>query len=255
MAPSSYDFRCAPFPPYRAMLVPDSKPRHNDLASLDLTQVFARAQAELRAQLEVGRSLQHAPTHGAATEQLWLDLLHRYLPQRYCAAPAFVIDSCGHRSRQIDIAIFDHHASAPLFPHPAGVHVAVETVYAVFEIKPMVDTKWIRDASEKAASVRTLHRTTVRSRHILAGLLANGSGWVPGAFAAHVDAAIMAVPFRQRLDLGCSLQHGAFERIRSIRVSPPEQALAFFILRLLERLRAMGPVPALDLSAYSRTLK
>jgi uncharacterized protein DUF6602 len=242
-------------PRVRAILNMDSMPQHTDAAQLDLNEVFARAQTELLAQLEVGRSFGHAPTHGDATERLWIDLLHRYLPQRYCAAPAFVIDSRGHRSRQIDVAIFDHHASAPLFPHSSGVHIAAETVYAVFEIKPMVNPHGIRDASEKAASVRALYRTSVRPKRILAGLLANGSAWRPEAYSEHVRATISRLPALQRLDLGCSLQHGAFERYRTVRVSPPEQALAFFVLRLLERLRDLGPAPALDLSAYSHSLK
>ena len=67
-----------------------------------------------------------------------------------------------------------------------------------------------------------------------------------------------------RIDLGCSLAHGAFEQldIRNpdfpaphIQVSDPDESLIFFMLRLLDRLRAMGTAPAADLMEYGRTLR
>jgi len=51
---------------------------------------------------------------GAATEHHWLELFSRDLPRRYRATPAFIIDSSGRRSRQIDVAIFDNLYSPPL---------------------------------------------------------------------------------------------------------------------------------------------
>jgi hypothetical protein len=45
------------------------------------------------------------------------------------------------------------------------------------------------------------------------------------------------------------LEHGAFE---GNRVSKPDQSLVFFIIRLLDRLRAMGTAPAIDWSEYFR---
>src|SRR6185437_10945142 len=111
---------------------------------------------EMLAQLRVGGLFEHASSMGAATEHQWLDLLRKYLPRRYRCAPAFVIDSAGRRSRQIDVAIFDNLYSPPLFPHDSGQHVPAESVYAVFEVKPTISKQWIRDAAEKAASVRSL---------------------------------------------------------------------------------------------------
>ena len=66
-------------------------------------------------------------------------------------------------------------------------NVPAESVYAVFEIKPTFSRQWLRDAGEKAASVRALRRTSVpviagggrrspiRPRPILAGLLADSN--------------------------------------------------------------------------------
>ena len=227
-----------------------------DSGHLDLAEVFHRVQQQMLADLSVGRLFEHSSSAGAATEHHWLRLFDRYLPKRYRAAPAFIIDSDGRRSRQIDIAIFDHLYSPPLFPHSSGAHLPAESVYAVFEVKPTFSRQWLRDAHEKAASVRALRRGVRRPKPILAGLLAAGSVWTPPTFAANLRRALIVTP----LDLGCCLEHGAFEQCiqkspKTLRVSEPAEALIFFVLRLIERLRAMGTAPAADLMQYARSLR
>lgn len=73
-------------------------PRTPDSGRLDLAEVFYSVQEERLAQLAVGGFFERA-------------------------APAFVIDSYGRRSRQIDIAIFDNLYSPLLFPHKYGRHL------------------------------------------------------------------------------------------------------------------------------------
>lgn len=253
-------------------------PRQRDSGQLDLAEVFLRVQRQMIADMAVGGVFEHASSAGAATEQHWLELFRRYLPKRYRSAPAFVIDSDGRRSRQIDIAIFDNLYSPPLFPHDSGLHVPAESVYAVFEVKPTISRQWLRDASEKAASVRELRRTSapiiasgalrlapIRPQPILAGLLATSSVWSAETFAANVRPALAALSSSaradplSRIDLGCSLQHGAFEQIRIpspyVHISEPDESLIFFMLRLLDRLRALGTAPAADLMQYGRGLR
>jgi hypothetical protein len=123
----------------------------------------------------------------------------------------------GHRSRQIDVAIFDRLYSPLLFPSDSGgLHIPAESVYAVFEVKQDLNQRLIRDAGRKAASVRHLRRTSV----------------------------------------GIALQQGAFEipPRGQIRLPKPDDALVFFMFRLLERLRALGTAPAADLMDYARSL-
>jgi hypothetical protein len=61
--------------------------------------------------------------------------------------------------------------------------------------------------------------------------------------------------------MGCSLGQWAFEitpegeSVNSIRMSQPEEALIFFMMRLIQRLQQMGPAPAIDFSAYARCLR
>lgn len=238
--------------------------RTPDSGRLDLAEVFYSVQEEMLAQLAVGGLFDHPSAAGAATERHWLDLFSRYLPQRYRAAPAFVIDSYGRRSRQIDIAIFDNLYSPLLFPHASGLHVPAESVYAVFEVKPTFCRQWLRDASEKAASVRALRQTSVRVMSgnklrppirpapILSGILATTSVWTPATFSTNLRAALTSIA--PRLDLGCCLDQGSFEQTKRITISTPEETLIFFMLRLLERLRSQGTAPAADLMKYGRYL-
>ena len=236
--------------------------RPPDSGKCNLAEVFARVQKEMLAQLSTGTMFEHPSAAGTASEQCWLQLFERYLPQRYRAAPAFVIDSRGRRSRQIDLAIFDNLYSPLLFPHDSGLHVPAESVYAVFEIKPFFSGHHIRYAAEKAASVRALKRTSVRliaggKKHapippqpILAGLLATTSDWPAAAFEKSLRATLKLLKPSERLDLGCALDRGSFERNRTLKISSPGRSLAFFFLRFIDRLRACGTAPAADLNAY-----
>jgi len=219
------------------------------------------------AQLAMGGLIEHGPTAGAATERHWIALFERYLPRRYRASSAFVIDSRGNRSRQIDIAIYDHFYSPLLFPQEGAVHIPAESVYAVFEVKPGISRPLVRDAAAKVASVRALHRASatvisagtrlpaVRPHRILGGLLAASSVWSEATFAANIASAAAAHKKNEQLDLVCCLEHGTLESSRAVRVSHPEESLIFFILRLLDRLRAMGTAPAVDWQQYGRSLR
>lgn len=220
-------------------------PRPRDSGRIDVKDAFGRMQKEMLAQLERGRLIEHASTAGTEAEQVWLEMFSRLLPEQYRAGPAFVVDRLGRRSRQIDIAIFDAFRSGPVFPHSAGVHVGVESVYAVFEVKPAFSRQWLREAAAKADSVRKLKQDW-GGRRILAGLLAGGSVWSPKKFAENLRRALERV----NLDVGCCLEQGAFDNRRSeLWMSGAQDPLLFFVGRLVSRLRRMGAAEV-DLERY-----
>jgi len=242
--------------------------RSGDSARIDLGEIFLRVQKQMLACLAVGEAFEHPSACGAASEQRWIDLFNRCLPQRYRASPAFVVDADGRRSRQIDIAIYDNLYSPLIFPHDSGLHIAAESVYAIFEVKQGLTRQLIRDAGRKAASVRALRRTSVpiisaggtraaiAPSQILAGILAMRSAW-DESFQERIAGALSELSPPERLDFGCALQHGTFEYTpeSSLRFSTPDEALIFFVIRLMVRLRALGTAPAADLMAYGRALK
>jgi hypothetical protein len=207
---------------------------------------------------------------GDEGESSWLGLFQDYLPKRYQAEKAFVIDSCGQCSQQQDIVIFDRQYSPFLLHLEHARYVPAESVYAVFEVKQDLTREHICYAGEKAASVRTLRRTTTTIFHaggkhdpkphftILAGLLCLASGWFP-PFGDAFKEAVASLEELERLQCGCCLTAGAFEcdwskPCPSISVSPGDTALVYFFLRLLTQLQKLGTVPAIDLDAYAKQL-
>jgi hypothetical protein len=133
-------------------------------------------------------------------------------------------------------------------------------VCAVFEIKQTISKQFLRDAGEKAASVRAL-RSTKRTglnrsarkgkdRPILAGLLATSSVWKPDHFEENALAALESLPTNHTLHYGCALEHGAFENIRRFVSTGPDQALIFFLLRLIHQLNKLPPRPRIALLDY-----
>ena len=64
----------------------------------------------------------------------------------------------------------------------------------------------------------------------------------------------------ERIDLGCGLEHGAFELPEDARtasdlvIAVADVGLAFFAMRLLARLQQMGSAPAMNIDAYTSVL-
>lgn len=233
---------------------------------------FLLLQEALAGHLKMDRSIHHEGEKGMASEEGWRRMLADYLPKRYCVAKAFVIDSRGAQSEQLDLVLHDRQFSPFLFNQNGALYIPAESVYAVFDVKQWLGKRTLREAAKKAASVRTLHRTSAPIRWaggvegprppipILAGLLCFGSGWSP-PFGNPLRAVIAGLCEPERLDLVCALTHGSFEAkylpggVPELDVSAPDTALIFFFLRLLERLQAVATVPAIEIREYAQALE
>ena len=50
----------------------------------------------------------HYPTEGSYREAVWESLFKMVVPRKYCIEQGvFIIDAFGHKSREVDLAIFD----------------------------------------------------------------------------------------------------------------------------------------------------
>jgi hypothetical protein len=256
------------------MTAKQKQKRESSPNSVDLHEIFLGLQSQMTAKFDTAlKNLRHPSPKGDFTELAWTQLLADYLPKRYQVAKAFVLDSAGRSSEQLDIVIFDRHYSPFLFNQNAALYVPAESVYAVLEVKQFLCKQVLDYAGKKAASVRKLLRTTAPIPHaggtfkpktpfpILAGILTLSSPWKP-FFAQTFFDALHAQPEINRLDLGCVLQEGAFDLTYpetkdpfKIDQSNPKSALIFFFLHLLTRLQSLGTVPAMDISAYAKALR
>lgn len=234
-----------------------------------LSRLLAGLHDDIQKRLDISRkSFGHPVTKGDASESVWLALLGSYLPQRYQAATAHVVDSEGQFSEQIDILVFDRQYSPFIFKYEGQTIVPAESVYAVFEAKQSINAAQVEYAQEKVASVRRLHRTSLPIPHaggvyppkplipILGGLLTFESEWNP-PLGRPLDEALNGGNAASRLDLGCIAAHGHFKyeegSKRYIFTAEGKPATAF-LFNLISRLQFSGTVPMIDIQAYARWL-
>jgi hypothetical protein len=180
---------------------------------------------------------------------------------------AFVIDSRGATSEQIDIVIYDRQYSPLLYNQANQRYIPAEGVYGVLEVKQDLSREHIHYAGGKAASVRHLHRTSAPIPYaggayaprplprIVAGLVTYQSSWDPPFGEAFRDA-LNNLSAEGQLDIGCSLLHGTFEATYpsgepvDVAIAAGQRSLVQFFMRLLKQLQALATAPAIDYGEY-----
>jgi hypothetical protein len=236
--------------------------------SWSLPQLLSGLHEDIEARLSLARkAFAHAPTKGDASEHVWLELFKNYLPQRYSAETAHVVDSEGNFSDQIDVVIFDRHYTPFIFRFEGQLIIPSESVYAVFEAKQTINAQLVTYARAKAASVRALKRTSLpipyaggtyepKPLHsILAGILSFESDWSP-PLGEPLATSLEAGDQGDHLDLGCIAAHGIFyRRGDSYSLVPEKKAATSFLLELIARLQELATVPMIDVRAYARWLE
>jgi hypothetical protein len=238
------------------------------MSSWSLEQLLSSLHEDIQTRLAIARkSLAHPGTKGDASESIWVALLDKYLPKRYQASTAHVVDSHGTFSDQIDVVVFDRQYSPFIFNFQGQTIIPAESVYAVFEAKQTANAGLVDYAHKKVASVRRLQRTSLPIphaggtypakplQHIVGGLLTLDSDWSPALGQSLLDALASATP-DERLDLGCIATHGTFfvEATGDYSLNSSGKPATAFLFELIARLQTMATVPMIDVRAYARWL-
>ncbi|HTV30268.1 MAG TPA: DUF6602 domain-containing protein [Xanthobacteraceae bacterium] len=234
-----------------------------------LGKLLASLHDDIQQKLRIAReSFGHPVAKGDASETVWLKLLQSYLPMRYQAATAHVVDSKGVFSDQIDVVVFDRQYSPFIFYYEGQTIIPAESVYAVFEAKQAINAEQVEYAQKKVASVRRLHRTSLPIPYakgtyppkppipILGGILTFESDWSP-AFGQPLTDALNGADAESRLDLGCVAAHGYFSLDQTSGVYdfvPGGKPATAFLLKLISQLQFSGTVPMIDVQAYAQWL-
>lgn len=237
------------------------------MSTWNLSTLLRGLHDELHQQLETARkAMGHPGSKGDASEAVWLELFKTYLPKRYQAEKAFVVDSQGNFSDQMDVVIFDRQYSPFIFTFKEQKIIPAESVYAVFEAKQTINSSLVDYAQKKIESVRKLHRTSLpipyalgeypakQPGKIIGGILTFESDWNPP----------MGTPLEVALDsnegcinLGCIAAHGYFNYNSKDKmyeyVTGGKPATAF-LFKLISELQFSGTVPMIDVLAYSKWL-
>jgi hypothetical protein len=237
------------------------------MSTWSLSSLLAGLHLDIERRLATARqTFAHPGTKGNASEHVWLELLQNYLPRRYHAETAHVVDSNGIFSEQIDVVVFDRQYSPFIFKFEGQVIIPAESVYAVFEAKQVIDASQVAYARKKVASVRRLHRTSLPIPHaggtyppkplpyIFGGLLTFESNWTL-TMDQPLREALKSDP-EERLDLGCVAAHGTFacDGDGCYTITPEGKPATAFLLELIARLQASATVPMIDVRAYAKWL-
>jgi hypothetical protein len=239
------------------------------MAAWSLPQLLTELNDDIQQRLETcRRSFSHSGTKGDASEKVWLDLLQKYLPKRYQAEKAHVVDSRGEFSEQIDVVIFDRQYSPFIFQYEGQVIIPAESVYAVFEAKQTINAGYVTYAQKKVASVRQLHRTSMPIPyakgtyppkpliHIYGGLLTLESDWRPALSQPLFEA--LESEEAGRLDFGCIAAHGYFnyeQRTGKYEIgNDGGKPATAFLFKLISELQNSATVPMIDVQAYAEWL-
>ncbi len=239
------------------------------MSEWSLVHLLAGLHDEIEQKLSIARkAFEHPGTKGDASEGVWLELLQSYLPQRYQAASAHVVDSEGVFSDQIDVVIFDRQSSPFIFKFQGTLIIPAESVYAVFEAKQSISASVVAYAQDKVASVRKLKRTSLPIphaggtyppkplHHILGGLLTLESDWKP-CLGEPMNTALGSGDLAGKLDLGCIAAHGVFmwdEAKDAYSFVPEGKPATALLFELIARLQTTATVPMIDIRAYARWL-
>ncbi len=223
--------------------------------------------ASVTADLQRARkTLGHPTDLGDATEEIWIELFNKYLPHRYHAIKATVVDSNGEFSEQIDVVIHDRQYTPLVFTFKNKHVVPAESVYAVFESKQEMNATHIGYAQKKIASVRKLHRTSLPVPTIdgtkmakvlvpvLGGILTLSSKWRPvfgDTMLGYLQAGL------ERIDAGCVADSGNLwlNEDGSYTLAEQTKPVTRFLLELISRLQAVATVPMIDMRAYAEKLE
>ena len=261
---------------------------------IDLRELFHGLQQQMLISLKLNREfIGHPGSKGDATEQHWIEFLRAYLPDRYKVDKAIVIDSTGNVSEQMDVVIYDAIYTPFIFKQDGFMYIPAESVYAVFEVKQDVKGN-IEYAAQKIVSVRKLKRTSIGMvasgkttaarplTKIIGGILTTTSSYSGNDT---VKQQLKELKGLQTLDLGCLCDTGSFyvdyneiepegiaptssiednrkyirqvyesREVKEVKFSDKDVSLFTFFLQLVNYLKFIGTVPAIDINAYLKAI-
>lgn len=249
-------------------------------ARFDIAAAFRNKEVAMKAAFLAIRDVtDHGPTRGDVSEADWIGLMRDFLPTRYLVGPIFAVDHTGAMSEQIDVAIYDTHFSPQWFGAANGTRfVPVESVYAVFEVKPAFNSEYIRAARQKVASVRCLNRTSQSVAHkggtyektdiqpapIIGGILTTRCELQTDPIGKLQETQPGNHEARDFINIGICLDRFSFDYTPGVSVdgdvhvrltvSPADHQLIHFVIRLFRQLQMIGSIPAVEMDMYEASI-
>lgn len=226
---------------------------------INIQKLFTALDEEMRLKLSSKiDEIYHPTAKGDESELNWIGLLRSYLPERYTVDSGFVVDHKGNISEQIDVIIYDRHFTPFIFRGENVVYIPAEGVYAVFEVKPHFDKKYYLYAIKKLNSVKVLKRTSAAFAHAQGKSTKELHNIIGGILTKENKSKVFFNQVKIGSDLSILLSLDSGIKVinnETIEERDKQPILAFFLLKLIEKLRALGSVPALEVDKYLEFIK
>lgn len=221
---------------------------------VNVNKLFAALDEEMLLKLSSRiDEISHPTTKGDESELNWIGLLRKYLPERYKVDSGFVIDYTGTISEQIDVIIYDRHFTPFIFRGENIVFIPAEGVYAVFEIKQNLNKQNYNYAVKKLRSVKLLKRTSAEFTHISGVNKKELFDIFGGILTKGIKSKSCFKEIDEKSDLSIVLSLDCGIKIinsKTMEVKENKPFLAFFLLKVIEKLQLVGSVPAIEVSKY-----
>lgn len=102
---------------------------------LNIAENYKGLESSIANQLLLNVSNHHS-TEGSYREAVWQSLFEMIIPRKYCIEQGvFIIDSYGHKSKEVDLAIFDELYTPYIFNYGKIKFIPIEAVAAVVQCK------------------------------------------------------------------------------------------------------------------------
>jgi len=229
---------------------------------MNIKSMFKTKQAILESTLNI--LLTHPPTKGEHNERAWINYFRSFLPDKFAIDKGFAFDAKGNVSDQIDVILYDALYTPLIFSTEADdKYITAESIYAVFESKPVINKETIEYANKKAATIVNLIRS---SRGMI-----NAGKAVPPRELTHIIGGILAIDsienetslreyltYSPYIDIGCAIKKTSFFAYRSeagglldIKFSSKEESILALFYFVLDGLYKIGTVAGIDIRNYS----
>lgn len=122
----------------------------------NIKENYKRLESSIVEQLYMVQKI-HGPTIGSAREDIWKELFEMLIPQKFVIEHSvFIIDSEGHISKEVDLAIMDQTYTPYIFKFGRVKFIPIEAVAVVIECKShSLDELAIREWSEAIKCLKT----------------------------------------------------------------------------------------------------
>ncbi|MEF8708482.1 MAG: DUF6602 domain-containing protein [Candidatus Accumulibacter propinquus] len=131
-------------------------PRGANRPSAVFKAVLEHAKKQLEVESNRATSFQHRGVRGDERAAALANFFRQHLPESFGVAKGEAIDYLDHRTGQLDILIFDSHASAPIATESENILVPAEGLLAIIEVKSILNQDELGKCFQSAKKVRQL---------------------------------------------------------------------------------------------------